>query len=368
MLDITVSIVFQGTFGTRGYRLGRLAASLFRLPDSRSTDNDESSLLPRAVGYAPYELQSPNLPDSMGRIVIIHRPKLRPIPPGGFQLILGAASSVKYSVEVTCRYAQSALPIIDKMVDEAKEMQSRLPICLKELSELSDSIRLAERKLILCSKMISEAELETQRCRKNIQLLNEKLERDDQTMEMLEDQRKEVLRELNILEVEFAQWAKVFGSRSQEKEDVKEGIDLMYKFQRERQHEKEELKKKLTYARNHLPSCMNILRSLSEAANVAACLNTSVVGPMKKDTASSVSGGQLPKLLTPAEIVRKQFRAEGWTSLSLEEQQWSMLDQALHPDLYDWLRELEEEEDLRRQEKGKKPKEKKFNAAVEAYR
>jgi hypothetical protein len=79
ILDITVSIVFQGQFGTRGYKLGRLAAGLFRMPDERDPD---SSPLPIPVGYAPYALQSPNLPEVMGRVVIHHKPQARPLKPG----------------------------------------------------------------------------------------------------------------------------------------------------------------------------------------------------------------------------------------------------------------------------------------------
>ena len=38
ILDITVSVVFQGVFGPRGYRLGRLAVQLYRIP-SESEDH-----------------------------------------------------------------------------------------------------------------------------------------------------------------------------------------------------------------------------------------------------------------------------------------------------------------------------------------
>ena len=86
VLSLTVSIVFQGTFSDRGYKLGRLAASLFRTP----VDSDlAKSPLPRPVGFAPYELLCPNSPTSLGRVTIIHRPKIRPLRPGGFQIIIG---------------------------------------------------------------------------------------------------------------------------------------------------------------------------------------------------------------------------------------------------------------------------------------
>jgi hypothetical protein len=140
-----------------------LAAALFRLPDEKDKN---ASPMPEPVGYAPYDLQSPNLPEHLGRVVILHRPKSRPLRPGFFQLVIGTASSTKYSVEVTARVGQAALPIEDKGITEAKQQQSRLPNILHELDDLQESLRLAERKLLVCSKMITEAEHECVRCQR----------------------------------------------------------------------------------------------------------------------------------------------------------------------------------------------------------
>ncbi len=71
---------------------------------------------------------------------------------------------------------------------------------------------------------------------------------------------------------------------------------------------------------------------------------------------------------TPAEDVRRHLKQYGMKSLSLEEQQFMVLDQALNPQKYEWLRELEEKDRTEREAVGKKPKEKKFNPAIEEYR
>lgn len=55
-------------------------------------------------------------------------------------------------------------------------------------------------------------------------------------------------------------------------------------------------------------------------------------------------------------------------ALGLEEQQWVVLDQALNPQKYEWLREQEEKDRAEREAVGKKPKEKKFNPAIEEFR
>ena len=39
------------------------------------------------------------------------------------------------------------MPLVDKYIEEAKQMQGRLPVCLKELDGLTESVRLAERKV-----------------------------------------------------------------------------------------------------------------------------------------------------------------------------------------------------------------------------
>jgi len=365
VLDLTVSIVFQGNFANKGYKLGRLAAALFRLPDERDKN---AAPMPEPIGYAPYSMQSPNLPDNLGRCVILHRPKRRPLKPGLFQLVIGTASSTRYSVEVTARIAQAALPIVDKRILEAKQMQSRLPNILTELDDLQVSLRLAERKLLVCSKMIKEAETECLRCQRTMAAINHKLEVDDEEMTMLEDERRDLERELGIVEVEYGQWATVFASRCREIDDIKEGIKLIFEFQRRRQQEKKKIKKELEEARHDLPACIASLRNITEATNVAAALNTTVQGASAAWAASVQGEGSGLSLRTPAEEVRMHLKREGFKSLTLEEQQWCLLDQSVNPHKYEWLREQEEEENAKRLAMGKPPKEKKYNAAVDAFR
>ena len=371
ILEFTVTILFQGCFGTRGYRLGRIAAGLFRLPDNAPGGGNKAAALPVPTGYAPYELQCPNLPTSMGRIVIVHKPKSKPLPAATYQIVLGAASTTKYSIEVSCRYAQSALSVVDPLVTQAKQWQARLPLCLKELEDLEMGLRLAERKMLVTRKLIVEAEAETRRCQKGISILTEKLAKDDETMEYTEDERRDLMQEQGILEVEFAQWAGTYASRCREKDDINEGIAMMHRLQREKQDEKAKLKADLSDARRDLPACIALLRTYQEAANVAISLNTTVQGKgatVASDAYSS-GAGTAGRIQTPADIVRRRYRREGWNSLTLEEQQWTMLDQSLAPHRYEWLREQEEEDNFRRMEIGKKPKKKKkYNSAIEQYR
>jgi hypothetical protein len=368
-LDITVSVLYQGTFGTMGYKLGRLAAGLFRLPDDKdnNTYNDQHPQVPRAVGFSPYRLQCPNLPEHIGKIVIIHRPQRKPIPPITFQIVIGCASTTKYSIEVTARVAKAALPMVDTAIIDAKEKQSRLPNCFKELESLSESVRLAERKLLVCNKMISEAEAESERCQRVMREISERLHIDDQEMVMFESERRELKRELSITEVEFTQWAALYESRCIEKDDIKEGMSLMHEFRRQREDEKQRLKNELHNARRDLPACISVLRSFVEATNVAASLNTTVQSAFANySTASNEIAA--PTVSTPAEDVRRALKREGFKALSLEEQRWLMLDQTLNPNKYEWLKEKTDRENEDRVAMGKSAKELKYSPAVEAYR
>jgi hypothetical protein len=380
VIEFTVSILFQGNFTTHGYKLGRIAASLFRLPATEDgerggkgkSDNNNSvtsaSSLPLPIGYTPYDCCSPNLPNSMGRIIIFHKPKEVPISPGTFQIVIGSASTSKYSIEVIARYATAALPVIDEEYLKAKAYQSRLPTCLSELESIVESVILAERKLLICEKLIQEAELETNRTSNGIKLIRDKLMKDDEELFLLEDERRDLLREVNILEVEYGQWSKILLSRSQEKQDIRDGISQMYSFQRDREKEKANIQSSLEIYRRDLPACIRILRNMPEAVNVAHTLNTIITGVAEEEGAAALGDWGGIKLSTPAEDIRRAVKQYGFDSLILEEQQWCLLDQSLNPSKYEWLRELEEKEKQERAILGKIPKDRKRNPQLEPYR
>ena len=69
--------------------------------------------------------------------------------------MIGVASNTKYSIDVSCRIAKAALPVVDEGVSRAKELQARLPYVLLELEDLQESLRLAERKLLVAGEWSS---------------------------------------------------------------------------------------------------------------------------------------------------------------------------------------------------------------------
>ena len=93
MLDITISIIYQGIFTTTGeYKCGRIGGSLFRIPSKIDKNPSFSSPIP--LGYSPIDLQAPNSISQFGRLCIIHRPSLRPLLPGVYQVVLGCGEYV----------------------------------------------------------------------------------------------------------------------------------------------------------------------------------------------------------------------------------------------------------------------------------
>ena len=85
------------------------------------------------------------------------------------------------------------------------------------------------------------------------------------------------------------------------------------------------------------------------------------------DALDGSNGASMLSMASPAEDVRVRYRKDGWIALSLQEQQWTMLDKTLHPHLYEWLVMQEKEEDEARKRMGKQPKIRKLNPAVEPF-
>ena len=174
-----------------------------------------------------------------------------------------------------------------------------------------------------------------------------------------------MVRELGILEVEFSEWSNNFGARWEERKELKGCINMMHIFQRQRRNEKKTIKQTLEVARRDLPVCMVLMSTLQVAAQVAASLNTSFNAGGGSSGGDDSSG--IPVVSTPAEDVRRQHRRLGWGALSLEEQKWSIMDEGLFPEKYDWLTEQHEEENMARALKGLGKKERKLSAAVRVY-
>jgi multidrug efflux pump subunit AcrA (membrane-fusion protein) len=361
ILNVTVSVIFQGEFVRKGYSPARIAAGLFRLPDSK---DPYAPLTPQPVGYAPYFMQSPNLPESLGKLTIIHRPRARPLKSGMFQLIIGCAADSNYSIQVMGECAQVALPIIDQQINIAKQNQRKLTSVLLELDTIKETIELTKFKQELCVKMIKESEAESSRTHKGLIKAQKAIELDNEEMTMFEEERKQTEKELKVFEKDYGYWSKVFSSRAREKQDIDTGVTSLNALHNSKLDERNKIKQELTDARSDLPACFSILRSFSEATQVATLLNTTMNTDLYQGT-----GGNIPILVkTPAEDLRSRMKLEGFKNLITEEQQWIVLDQSLNPSKYEWLREKEEADAMEYEALGQKPEVVRLDPAVSQYK
>ena len=213
--------------------------------------------------------------------------------------------------------------------------------------------------------MLVEAELESQKTQKTIFAINKKIAEDDELMVLLEDERRDLLREQKLVEKDYAYWSGAFASRLDEKRDIQVGLEQLKQAREVNIDEKAKIRTELTELRQILPPCIALLRSLFEAASIAAVLNTTVQGVSAEQFTTDKKAA--PPLRTPADIVRTRMKKDGFKSLTVEEQQWTVMDQQLNPQRYEWLREQQEEERNRRISAGKKIKPIKLPAPVAPF-
>ena len=291
---------------------------------------------------------------------------------------VGAASATHYSITVTAQLGQSALTVVDKALEVAKQRQARLATCSQAIENVTETMQLAERKLGICRKLIIEAETEGSRCRASSAALVKVLDKDDIDMILPEKERNEKERELRLVNAEADEYLHAAVSRAQEYDDVERGLADLRVLLLSHTDEKKVISQLLDKDRSEIPGCILLLRGDVEASNVAATLNCTVPTELIDDNQQSESigvgiggiGGEggnvmhldggrkqsqtdilmsgiLQAIVSPAVEVRKKLKRVGFSHLSQMEQQWCLLDQTLNPGKYEWLREQEEKDKMK---------------------
>jgi hypothetical protein len=311
-----------------------MAAAFFRVPTGTS-----GLTAPVNVGYAPYESQQLNTGTQLGRTVLIHNPDDKPLKPGPYQVVLGAASATKYSITVEAHAVQTAPATLHSEATRAKKIQEELRLCRVATDDLWTSMRLGERKVLVVQALMDEAEVESSRCEQETERCNTELAIDDERMELTDDQRRALYANVRTLEVEFAHWCRLFASRSQERVDLLAGLRILRNERRDRLADTERLGKEIAWLQRHLPAAYGMVKGMEEATRCALDLNTTFEN-IKTGAAKAQSQwkkvatlkGLVTSMMTPAEEVRRRHKTEGWNALMLPEQQWSVLDRIRFPD------------------------------------
>ena len=335
LLSMTVTIVYRGTFTARGYRVGRLAAAVYR---STQTKRDP----PEPVGFAAYEQQQLNTGTTLGRIVIVHKPDRVPIKAGPYEVVLGAAAGTKYSIHVEAKAVQTAAARLKAEAGRAAKIKQDLAVAKEASADLWTSMRLAERKNVVVQALIDEADVESSRCERETQRCHQELLLDDERMELTEDQRMELFTEVRTLEVEFAHWCRLYATRSQERKDVLHGLEILRTERQAKVADVERLDKDLKWLQRHLPSATGLIFGIQPAVDCALSLQTSFEHIQTENARGqwrklASARGIVTASMTPAQEVRRRHRTEGWKNLTLPERQFTILDEILHPDLYTWM-------------------------------
>ena len=68
---------------------------------------------------------------------------------------------------------------MEDLLEKAKVMQKRLPKCIQEIESIDESLRLAERKVLVCRKMILECEMEISRLSWLMGIVAEQIDRNE---------------------------------------------------------------------------------------------------------------------------------------------------------------------------------------------
>lgn len=123
-----VTVEFTGYMDARGFRQGRLSASLRRTPGHVGNDLDASV---RFLGHAPHELQKPNEGDGFqqtpGIIFIQHCPRYVPLAYKSYDLLVTAFSAARYTVTVVAGECQSRGNFLAERFEDAKNI--RVSLC-----------------------------------------------------------------------------------------------------------------------------------------------------------------------------------------------------------------------------------------------
>jgi hypothetical protein len=329
---LSISIIFQGDFEHRGYRLGRLGAALFRM--------GESGVAPEAIGFAPHSLQSLNTHASMGRLVILHRPP-PPLRPGQFCVVIGAAAACRYSLTVTVATATEAGKVAaDSMVVAQRLQDVELPELGERITAGELVVELTRRKLAIVRDLVQEAQSELRDVDRHLHQVNCDLleyEADD----ALSDQAGALLLDqAQALEVQREQLSGVLDSRLEERRDVAEGLREREENLAQLRCRREELVADLSILSKSIPSALLLLRGAEAASEAGLRLKVSVdavTSDSAQWAAMSAVASQAETLLNAAQLVRWRLRESGNKSLEPEEREFVSLDRTLHPAEYDWM-------------------------------
>ena len=116
-LGLTVSVLLRAHLDRKVTRLAACVL-LYRL---QTTDTGTVTGVPQMIGYSPYDRVELCQIDALGKIVIVHDPRHKPLPRNmKYQIVVGAPSAATYSVQVSCSVGEQADDLVVMKTAEAQ--------------------------------------------------------------------------------------------------------------------------------------------------------------------------------------------------------------------------------------------------------
>lgn len=329
-ISISVSIVFKGTFGVKGYKVGRLAATMYYISPQENKPAAQIGL----ASYADIELCTAR---NFGKIHIVHKPNTIPLcMKGTYQVVIGAPADTSYSLSITLQLASRDSLVVAEARGDAIEISNRLPENQTETTELLESMRLTERKLRLARSAAQDAQACAEKVEKKMIELTQKLEDDDVELELDDHGRLKLLQQVRAAERAFSRQCRHLATRQEEAEDIKAGLERMAYEHRRLNEERQKLEKQFEFYRKHLPKATGIIRGDKFGYQVADEVDGIYEAPVKKNYWARLSAlrSKLPAMMTPAQRLRRKYARGRTEDLTSSERQWLILDLMIHPEKY----------------------------------
>ncbi|ETV68301.1 hypothetical protein, variant [Aphanomyces astaci] len=332
-LHLTVSIVFEGKFTSMGYQVGRLAAMLYYM----------SGDAPAPIGQVLYSDIALNTRESLGRVVLRHKPSQVPIAQGSYHIVVGCPSETKYSIIVSCHLVSPVAAFVKQAKQLALTHQARLPMGRQEIDMYWQSMRLAERKLNLVKLAAADAMAKAKEAEMVVASTQELLHSFQSNSEIATDSsnRTHLLTKMREADRMFTKQCKLHTIRQEECRDIHTALAHLASLHADLLLERARLETSLREYRQYLPDATGRLEGHTAGFKIGYALGADyhVVKTAKmrwRDLAALK--GQLRTLLTSAQRVRRKYKKSP-LSLNPTERQWILLDRIRFPDFYLWEQE-----------------------------
>lgn len=167
-----------------------------------------------------------------------------------------------------------------------------------------------------------------------------------------ESKRAKTWDQFAALELQTMYWGRLLVIRCQERARAKKSINQLMELRRDYSAEKTTLSEKLRRLLAKLSAIVGTVKGPDTATEQMGELSTNLGTRDGAQGSLALEASEKPTapLISPAKTNRRDFERGDWTSLTIEEQQWVTMDQALHRENYPdmWQQSEQEKSTMKR--------------------